>query len=136
MQAYAYLLKEESEQQLLDKLLPKTHPLLQPDPQQLYLCIHCRQVISDQQQLLAVRGSHEHYRINPAGADFRFLCLKRADGCRIEGPATTEASWFSGHCWQFAHCSHCDAQLGWYFSGEQPHFFGLIKSKLLLELAG
>ncbi|WP_426416710.1 cereblon family protein [Aestuariirhabdus sp. LZHN29] len=136
MLATAYLFQEEGEQQLLGKLLPKTHRLLQPEPQRLYLCIHCRQVLSDQQQLLAVKGAHEHYRINPAGVEFRFICLRQAEGCRIEGAPTREASWFSSHLWQCAHCTGCHTQLGWYFSGCEPAFFGLIKNKLLVELAG
>jgi hypothetical protein len=38
------------------------------------------------------------------------------DSVIVEGPPSTQDSWFAGFAWSIAHCSHCFSHLGWMYS--------------------
>jgi hypothetical protein len=51
---------------------------------------------------------------NPAGVVFRVLTFTRIrDDADVEGPASTDATWFAGYAWSALHCSSCGCHLGW-----------------------
>lgn len=97
------------------------------------ICTHCSTPITSNSQAVRVLGLHEHVFFNPAGIAFEIRCFRQAPGCLVQGNLTAEFSWFDNYSWQFATCSNCLAQLGWFFVSAQRRnsFFGLITSKIL-----
>lgn len=91
-------------------------------------CKKCGHVITS--TAIEVDGQHTHLRLNPSAFAFIFGCFRDAPGCLVVGEPTAEASWFTGHQWQFAMCGGCGAHLGWAFSGAST-FFGLILERLV-----
>ncbi|MGB5984318.1 MAG: cereblon family protein, partial [Desulfobacterales bacterium] len=84
----------------------------------------------------AQSGAHRHTFANPHGRVFEIGCFRDAPGCRVQGPALTEFSWFSGYAWRIALCGGCLSHLGWRFQGAPsgipgPGFFGLILNHLI-----
>lgn len=94
------------------------------------LCTVCRHPVTHGDRACRIHGEHERHCANPAGVYFHILCFDDASGCRVEGQATTDFSWFAGYAWQYALCAQCQTHLGWFFSGTEPAFFGLIKNRL------
>ena len=92
-------------------------------------CRACGHVITDEAARRQVAGRHIHLRLNPSAFAFIFGCFSRASGCAVHGAPTSEATWFAGCRWQYAHCASCRAHLGWRFSGAES-FFGLILERL------
>ena len=97
---------------------------------QRWCCAACRAQITDETCLIPIEGQHEHHKVNPQGHAFQFRSFKYAEGCVPIGEPTAEHSWYSGYLWQFAHCTRCHSQLGWYFAGAES-FFGLINQYLV-----
>lgn len=97
------------------------------------ICSHCSTVITSSRQAVRVQGLHEHVFFNPAGIAFEIRCYRQAPGCLVQGNLTAEFSWFDDYSWQFATCSNCLAQLGWFFVSEKRRnsFFGLMTSKVI-----
>lgn len=95
------------------------------------LCRACGLPITRASVAIPKNGAHEHTFFNPAGIVFLLGCFARAPGCLVHGPPSTEFSWFTGHCWQFATCAGCLGHLGWFFSGAEDSFFGLILDRLV-----
>ncbi len=97
------------------------------------ICSHCSAAITTSKQAISVNGQHEHAFFNPAGIAFEIRCFRQAPGCQIQDKPTTEFSWFDGYSWQYAGCTSCLAQLGWFFMSAEnkDSFFGLITSKVI-----
>jgi hypothetical protein len=97
------------------------------------ICSHCSAAITTSKQAISLNGQHQHTFFNPAGIVFEIRCFRQAPGCEVNGKPTIEFSWFDGYSWQFATCSSCLAQLGWFFMSakDKDPFFGLISSKVI-----
>jgi hypothetical protein len=76
-------------------------------------------------------GSHEHTFRNPAAYSFHLVCYREAPGCRREGAATLDATWFSGYAWSFALCAGCGQHMGWFYGRGNDSFAGLIATRLV-----
>lgn len=95
-------------------------------------CRACGHAIASEQDRISVRGSHEHYRVNPHDVTFVFGCFRQAPGGVEIGEATLEHTWFAGFGWRIMLCGRCGTHLGWGFHGEAGHGFrGLILDRLI-----
>jgi hypothetical protein len=99
-----------------------------PDP--VIACARCGHAIAREEARVSRQGAHVHTRINPAGWVYRIGCFDPVEGCVLDGPATTEHTWFAGHAWRIALCGACAQHLGWRFEGEAGVFWGLILDRL------
>jgi hypothetical protein len=111
---------------------PQSQPVDAPErtaPDSPLCCVQCGHPITHDRYRTTVDGRHAHTRMNPYGFVFHFGCFSQAEGCFVEGPPTTEDSWFAGYAWEFANCAACQAHLGWAFHGEGS-FFALILERL------
>jgi hypothetical protein len=99
------------------------------EPEAPLCCARCGHPVTRERHRIAVNGRHEHTRVNPFGFVFHFGCFAQADGCAVDGPPTTEETWFPGYAWRIAHCAACHSHLGWAFQGEGA-FFGLLLDRL------
>ncbi|MCC6336914.1 MAG: hypothetical protein IT380_23345 [Myxococcales bacterium] len=114
-------------------LVPEKEPEdVSAGPRHPVLCRRCAHVVSDAALKAEVDGKVTHARLNPAGVLFVFDCFGDAPGCTVHGAPTTEAAWFAGCAWQYAHCGRCGAHLGWRFSGAHS-FFGLVSERVVEE---
>lgn len=95
-----------------------------------YCCAVCQHLITSGGSAIRVEGEHSHIKVNPDGRKFLLRCFSSAVGCAMSGDPTPNFSWFAGYKWQFAHCSECGAQMGWFYEG-QSKFYGLIKEQLI-----
>ena len=93
-------------------------------------CAVCGNNITSSNDAIQIEGAHQHTKLNPEGRKFLIRCFSSGAGCRYNGDATTNHSWFSGYSWRFAHCSKCNIQLGWVFQGNEQ-FLGLIHEQLI-----
>ncbi|MGD8560103.1 MAG: cereblon family protein [Gammaproteobacteria bacterium] len=100
-----------------------------PDQHGFFCCAVCGNKIASQADGISVEGSHCHRKTNPEGRRYRVCCFAAAPGCANSGESTEYFSWFSGYAWSFAYCHKCNAQLGWFFTGND-HFFGLIDEQI------
>ena len=98
-----------------------THPIV---------CASCEHRITTREAAIAVDGTHEHVRSNPAGVLFAFRCFKEAEGCQHAGAPTLEATWFPGQPWIYAFCGGCGGHLGWRWEGARP-FYGLVADRIV-----
>lgn len=101
---------------------------LEHDP---IICRHCGAQISNRHAFFSMDGRPAS-RIfsNPHGLLHEVFTVGRAHGLLLEGPPTTEFSWFPGYAWEVAYCAACRAHLGWQFTAVEPHlepvrFWGL-----------
>ncbi|MFO0759345.1 MAG: cereblon family protein [Byssovorax sp.] len=94
-------------------------------------CRFCGEVITTGAERIAVDGSHEHEKENPAGLVFRIGCFQEAPGCKSLGEATEHYTWFPGHAWKMACCRSCGSHLGWSFEMGPVLFWGLILNRLV-----
>lgn len=100
------------------------------DPPRRLCCAACQAPITAREEGISIAGRHVHRRVNPAGIAFVFGCFGAAPGAATLGVPTTEDAWFAGYAWSFALCRRCGEHLGWFFSGTEPSFFGLILDRL------
>jgi hypothetical protein len=103
-----------------------------PAPRQRLRCKRCGHSITEAEQRILVEGAHVHRRRNPAGIQFEFGCFRLAAGCRSEGEATVQHTWFAGYAWAVALCAQCGEHLGWHYDGGVS-FYGLILERLVAE---
>ena len=72
--------------------------------------------------------------INPAGFVHEIVTLRAVTCVSLVGLAVAKASWFIGYTWTIAHCTSCQAHLGWQFNamtGQTPSiFWGLRRASL------
>jgi len=97
-------------------------------------CAGCLAPVASEQARIEVAGAHAHRFTNPAGFTYDVVCLREAPGCAVEGTPTTEACWFAGYAWSFAHCAACRFHLGWCYdatAGASARFFALIENRLV-----
>lgn len=93
-------------------------------------CRACGQVVTGREQGIEVSGGHCHTFFNPVGIVFELGCFRRAPGCLVVGPPSSEFTWFADHLWQIALCRRCRTHLGWLFARGDQEFFGLILPRL------
>ena len=93
-------------------------------------CASCGQVITHQDERIAVQGGHEHRFANPHRIEFHIGCFRQAKGCTQMGERTKEWTWFAGYTWQIALCGKCRTHLGWRFDSPDSGFYGLILNRL------
>ena len=97
-------------------------------------CAACGYRITPHAAAMAMHGCHEHYCRNPLGIDFHIGCFREAPGCRNEGEATLDHTWFAGHAWRYALCAGCHTHLGWFFRARAGDgFYALILPRLSLD---
>ncbi len=94
-------------------------------------CAFCENKITDMSRRISINGAHEHIFANPHGLIFETGCFKKAEGCAIASPPSSEFTWFPGYMWRISVCSHCINHLGWFFSSENDSFFCLILKNLI-----
>lgn len=114
----------------IEKLLKKSAS--RPDPDEGRLC--CRQCgarITRETHRIERGGAHSHTFTNPHQIPFTLGCFTTADGCRCQGHASMEHTWFPGYAWRIALCSACSNHLGWRFENGGERFFGLILDQLV-----
>lgn len=93
-------------------------------------CGRCKHGITAGRHAIEIDGAHAYTFRNPAGWSFRIGCFADAPGAAAAGTATSEATWFTGYAWRFAHCSACGTHLGWWFVGGSDAFAGLVLARL------
>ena len=93
------------------------------------LCRACANPVTTPAAAIDIAGAHQHRFSNPAGQAFTIGCFQHAPGCRTEGEAWRQYSWFPGHTWRVVICGRCAGHLGWRFQAE-TRFYGLILKKL------
>ena len=93
-------------------------------------CGQCRAVVTSGDLAVTPGGAHGHTFRNPAGYSWTIRCFRDAAGCTSVGALTSEATWFAGYEWCFAHCATCGRHLGWWFVGAGPSFVGLIALRI------
>ncbi|MBE0583687.1 MAG: hypothetical protein IH612_07950 [Desulfofustis sp.] len=96
-------------------------------------CRRCSAPITTEKQRVSRHGQHRHTVFNPAGIVYEIGCFQQAQGCLVPGAASLEFSWFAGYSWRVAFCSVCFEHLGWYFSGGDDGFFGLVLNRLTAD---
>jgi hypothetical protein len=99
------------------------------DEDEKILCAACGAFVAAESARIEAGGAHAHRFTNPGGFTYDIVCL-RETACYVDGKPTTEATWFAGHAWSYAHCGACHAHLGWYYEGPTK-FFGLIADRLV-----
>lgn len=93
-------------------------------------CVRCLHLITEHAAHLDMAGGHIHVFTNPSGITYELALFSQAN-CLIQGPATTEYTWFAGYAWQLALCSNCYEHLGWrYLKPGNATFYGLIRDRL------
>lgn len=102
-----------------------------PRDEEIIVCAHCNQYITDPAQQITVNGSFSHIFANPHGHVFEIGCFSQADGCGKISAPSMEFSWFMGYAWQIGICRYCSTHVGWFFSSETDRFYGLILEKLI-----
>ena len=101
-------------------------------PEERWLCCaRCRAKVTTKEQAIEIDGQHVHLRLNPAGYSFVFGCFSSAPGAAALGQPTSDATWFTGCLWNYAHCAGCGTHLGWHFEGAGKTFFGLVLERLI-----
>ena len=101
-------------------------------PENYILCRQCHQVVTTNDDRMAMEGSHRHTFANPHGIVFEIGCFKSIIGCGYAGPLSDEFTWFKGYGWRIAVCGMCLTHLGWLFvSGSGNSFHGLILDRLI-----
>jgi hypothetical protein len=94
-------------------------------------CSACGRPVTSEDARVAIAGQHVHHCTNPAGLSFVIGCFAVADGARVAGTPTAEATWFHGFTWVYSLCGGCGAHLGWFFEGGgSGTFHGLILDRL------
>lgn len=96
-------------------------------------CRRCNAPITTFKEQTSRDGQHRHTVFNPAGIVYEIGCFRQAPGCVAPGAASREFSWFAGYSWRVAFCALCLEHLGWYFSGGEAAFFGLIVNRLAAD---
>lgn len=95
------------------------------------VCRHCGAQVSSRRAFFSMDGeSASRIFSNPYGLLHEIFTVRQAQGLLLEGPPTTEFSWFPGYAWEVAYCASCHAHLGWEFTAvdsrdEPARFWGL-----------
>ncbi len=97
------------------------------------ICRGCSHIITSETSAVEIDGGHNHTFFNPAGVIYEIRCFSKAQGCLLNGPSSSEFTWFRGFTWRVALCGSCSIHLGWFFSSGSSWFFGLIGNKLLSQ---
>lgn len=100
------------------------------------VCKRCGAEISSRDALFCMDGETvSRVFSNPHGVLHEILTVLHVQGIVLEGPPTTEFTWFPGYAWEVAYCAQCRAHLGWEFSSmsgssEPSRFWGLRRSEI------
>lgn len=95
-----------------------------------WLCIACNHKITSDKDRFEFNRQSEYHFINPSGYHFDIILFSEAVGCREFGEPTRDYTWFAGHSWSYATCSHCGNHLGWKYTGKYS-FYGLIRTRII-----
>jgi hypothetical protein len=114
----------------MGEVSPEDASAVREDEEQAVVCRDCGHAITSVRAVVAVDGSCNHTYFNPAGIVFEIVCFSRAPGCAVQGPSSSEFSWFPGFAWRPAFCGGCFAHVGWRFESADSTFFGLIRNRL------
>ncbi|MCM2283325.1 MAG: cereblon family protein [Desulfobacula sp.] len=98
---------------------------------EIIVCAFCSHPITTPSKQILIHDGFRHIFANPHGYVFEIGCFSEAMGCRPVSNPSAEFSWFIGYSWQTCICSQCATHLGWFFSSESDHFWGLILEKLV-----
>ncbi len=93
-------------------------------------CKQCDAAITRVKDRISRAEKHLHTFFNPAGIVYEIGCFRRAPGCNVDGQRSTDFSWFADYSWQISFCASCSKHLGWFFSGGDDSFFGLVVDRL------
>jgi hypothetical protein len=121
---------ERDDWQHSDTASSRQDPTASAAGQPRLLCSVCLYEITRQQYAIERQGFHIHDFTNPLGIAYRIGCFSLATGCRQQGPASLEHTWFTGYSWQISLCGNCGAHLGWLFHSAADQFHGLILGQL------
>lgn len=111
-------------------VVDETEPVDEVEPS-VVRCRSCDAELTTLARAIRRGGDHEHTFRNPAGYSWTLACFRDAPGCAAAGEPTTEATWFAGHAWCFAHCAACARHLGWWFLADGASFVGLIVTRIV-----
>ena len=95
------------------------------------VCAECKYPITRETDKIEVNEKHQHVFANPHGYFFQIGCFAEAAGCLTTGEETAFFTWFPGYSWQIAVCGQCWTLMGWAFTSNEFHFYGLILEKLI-----
>jgi len=109
---------------------PTAGQSLQEEEEQAVVCRGCGHPITAAAAIFSVDGSSDHMFFNPAGIVFEVVCFSRAPGCDVDGPPSSQFSWFSGFTWRLAFCGKCFIHVGWLYESGVSAFYGLIRNRL------
>ena len=100
------------------------------------LCKICQYPITTADHKISVQSYHQHIFVNPRGLVFEIGCFAVAQGCTIQGQATSEHTWFENFSWQYALCDNCYQHLGWFYQAPNSFtFYGLIVNRLIAGIS-
>jgi cereblon len=116
----------DKERQGLDPKLKEIVDRESTEHRDLLLCANCNHGIARQSDRIEVNGAFSHYFTNPYGIEYHVGCFSTALGCAISGSRMAADTWFAGFVWQLASCEACSHHLGWYFTGADAEFYGLV----------
>jgi hypothetical protein len=71
-----------------------------------WLCVICNRKITSDKERFEYNNRNEFQFINPNGYSFDILTFSNADGCIEIGEPSLKFTWFAGHSWSYALCSH------------------------------
>ena len=105
---------------------------LDTDPEEVFLCRRCFQLVTTSGERINVNGAHNHSFANPHGIVFEIGCFRAVSGCSYSGDSSGEFTWFKGFHWKVAVCRSCISHLGWLFVSRDQSFNGLILENLIV----
>jgi hypothetical protein len=112
-----------------NKTSDQSEPSIQDE--KVIVCASCNSHITDPTKQIIINQSFNHIFANPHGHVFEIGCFSQASGSVSSSISSNEFSWFVGFSWQICICRYCSGHLGWVFSSDTKHFFGLILEKLI-----
>ena len=98
--------------------------------QRVLRCKQCDAAIARAEDRISRAEKHLHTFFNPAGIVYEIGCFRQAPGCCVDERRSNEFSWFASYSWQISFCCSCSKHLGWFFSGSDDTFFGLVVERL------
>jgi cereblon len=92
--------------------------LLQDGLTKQMVCSRCNQALANKQDLFNVSGSEglSNIYVNRYGSVHQTMTLRKLLPeviLHLEGPPSTEDTWFPGYAWTIMYCGRCHQHLGW-----------------------
>ena len=77
--------------------------------------------------------------VNPHGVLHEVITVRRVRSVDVEGPPTTDFTWYPGYAWEIAYCARCRTHVGWCFTATEsadPAQFWALRCAAVSEESG